>query len=297
MSDCRLHIVTVLYRSDREFSALWSDLCAQTLGAFRIIVVDNSATPGSTSALRALTDARATIVPNADNLGFAKAVNQGLRIALGEGATRCLLLNPDTSLAPDFLEELVASWAAQEWPVVAPRVMQMEDPARSWYAGGSFDDGWTFANRHDEYHPGDPDTPRVVEFASGCCLGLSRKVLDDVGLLDESFFVYWEDADYCLRLKAAGIAIHYLPHPMLLHQGGASSGGERSPAATRLLFVSYMLLLRKHFGMAVALRTMFRTLRRERARPGARPGFLLRIGTAMLRGLAAPLRPEPRLDG
>lgn len=84
-------------------------------------------------------------------------------------------------------------------------------------------------------------------------MGLSSEVLRRVGLLDESFFVYWEDTDYCMRLKAAGVPITYVRDPMLLHEGGASSGGETSPAATRLYYTGYALLLRKHFGLRRAL--------------------------------------------
>lgn len=176
-------------------------------------------------------------------------MNQGLRIATDEGAQRCFLLNPDTVLPENFLKDFLDIWTRHRWLVVAPRIMRAEDPSQSWYAGGCLDYGWAFSNHHEIYSSDDTPDPREVDFASGCCLGLSTEALRRIGLLDESFFIYWEGADYCMRLKAAGIPIAYIRDPMLWHEGGASSGGETSPAATRLYYTGYALLLRKHFGL------------------------------------------------
>lgn len=295
MTQPALYIVVVLYNSADAFSALWPCLAAQTCRDWRLVAIDNASADGSAAGLRALEDPRVTVIENGRNLGFARAVNQGLRTAINQGAQRCMLLNPDTVLPPDFLGELLDAWQRHGWQVVAPRIMRTGDPARSWYAGGYLEYGWAFANRHDDYSPDDTPFPREVDFASGCCLGLSAAVLREVGLLDESFFVYWEDTDYCLRLKAAGIPVTYIRDPMLLHEGGASSGGESSPAATRLFYTSYALLLRKHFGLRQAWQMSFRAFRRERARPGEQPGHARRVAGALWRGLWTPLRPEPRL--
>ena len=291
----QVHIVVVLYNSAEAFTTLWGSLAAQTCQDWRVVAINNNSADDSSRVLRAVTDPRLTVLENSANLGFAGAVNQGLRLAAAEGAQRSMLLNPDTVLPPDFLASLLDAWIREGWHIVAPRIMKAEDPSRAWYAGGHLDYGWVFSNRHDPFNPDDPPQPRTVDFASGCCLGLSAAVLQQVGLLDESFFVYWEDADFCLRLKAAGIPITYLRDPMLLHEGGASSGGESSPAATRLFYTSYALLLRKHFGLPAALRMGFRALRRERARTHEAPGHSGRVAAALWRGLRRPLLPEPQL--
>lgn len=290
-----VHIVVVLYNSADAFTTMWHSLAAQTCRDWRLIAIDNNSADGSAHMLRALPDPRIKVVENSVNVGFARAVNQGLRIAAGEDGQRCLLLNPDTVLPVDFLQNLLDAWMKHGWLVVAPRIMSTEDPSRSWYAGGHLDYGWAFANRHESYSDDDTPDPREVDFASGCCLGLSVEALRRVGLLDESFFVYWEDTDYCMRLKAAGIPITYIRDPMLLHEGGASSGGETSPAATRLYYTGYALLLRKHFGLRGALQIGFRALRREHARQNERFGHARRVAAALWRGLRMPLLPEPRL--
>ncbi len=185
-------------------------------------------------------------------------------------------------------------WTELGAEVIAPRIMFQDDPGISWYAGGSLEYGWIFSNRHHEFDPSIPDEG-AVSFASGCCLGLSHSVLSDVGLLDESFFVYWEDTDFCIRLGKAFKTIHYVSEPFLLHQGGASSGGERSLAATRLYYRCYAQLLRKHFGIAVAIRTVARIIAKESRRDGKAPGHWRRVAAALFRGLATPLRAVPRL--
>lgn len=290
-----VHIVVVLYNSADAFATLWQSLAAQTCRDWRLVVIDNNSADASAEVLRALPDPRVTAVENHTNVGFARAVNQGLRIAADQGAERFMLLNPDTVLPPGFLGELLDAWMKHGWLVVAPRIMKADDPARSWYAGGYLEYGWVFANRHESFGPDDTPGPREVDFASGCCLGLTAGALHRVGLLDESFFVYWEDTDLCIRLKAAGIPITYLRDPMLLHEGGASSGGESSPAATRLFYTSYGLLLRKHFGLREAVRMAFRAIRREYARQNEPQGHARRVAAALWRGLQQPLRPEPRL--
>lgn len=290
-----VHIVVVLYNSADSFPILWQSLTAQTCRDWGLIAIDNNSSDGSAGMLRTMSDARLNVIENSMNVGFARAVNQGLRFAVSDGAQRCLLLNPDTVLAPDFLQNLLDTWIKHGWLVVAPRIMNTEDPSRSWYAGGYLDHGWVFVNKHEEYSPSDTPDPREVDFASGCCLGLSLEALRRIGLLDESFFVYWEDTDFCMRLKAASIPIIYLRDPMLLHEGGASSGGEFSPAATRLYYESYALLLRKHFGWRTALQMGFRVLRREHAYRHEPRGHVRRIAGALWSGLRRSIVTEPRL--
>ena len=290
----QLAIIIVLYRSRAELPALWDCLQAQTFQDWHLIALDNSPEDGGGEFLAGRGDPRVEVVRNAGNLGFSRAVNQGLRRALADGIPRSLLLNPDTECGPDFLAGLMAAWDSTGAQVIAPRVMYHDDPDRSWYAGGHFEDGWIFANRHDVYQPGGPGS-RIVDFASGCCLGITAQVLRQVGLLDESFFVYWEDADYCLRLKAAGVPIQYVEQPVLLHHSGASTdGGERSPVGEALYFGNYAVLLRKHFPLRRALQILLRIFLKERSRPGLRPGSGGRIGRALLRGFLRRRLPVPR---
>lgn len=287
-----LAIVVVLYNSRDEVESLWHCLAAQDWRNWRLLVIDNSSGDGAGRYLAERGDARVTVLANTRNEGFAKAVNAGLGRAIADGAQRCLLLNPDVEFHPGFLADLVARWNETGAQVISPRIMLSGRPDHAWYAGGGFDRTWLFTNVHYPYRP-DGDAPRLVEFASGCCLGLDVTVLRRVGLLDESFFVYWEDSDLCLRLQQEGIPIHYVPSVTLLHAAGASTGGERSPAAQRLFHQSYVVMMRKHFGFVAALRTIWRSLAQEWRHRKREPGRWIQIAMAMTSGLLRRRRPVP----
>ena len=290
-----LHIVVVLFHSADAIRMLWNCLQAQSFADWQMVVIDNGAADDAGAFLASQDDPRVRLHVNTVNEGFARGVNRGLRLAVADGAERLLLLNPDVDFDSGFLLGLMDQWTIRQAEVIAPRIMYQENPDVAWYAGGRLDYGWIFSNRHEPYRPSDPDA-RLVEFASGCCLGLTRRTLQMVGLLDESFFVYWEDTDYCLRLKAAGQPIQYVAEPALLHEGGASSGGERSPAAARLYYRSYAQLLKKHFGLRQALATVARVTLKEYSRLNQAPGHGRRVASALLHGLLTTLRPVPRLE-
>ncbi len=284
-----LAIITVLYRSEGAVEALWASLSSQTFRDWRLYVIDNAYPDAAADYLESTGDRRVRVTRNRTNTGFAGGANAGLSAAVADGAQRCLLLNPDVHFEPDFFARLQAAWTCQE--VIAPRVMLQGSKGQAWYAGGQFDRKWVFTNQHWA-DPAMPDC--TVEFASGCCLGLTSAVLRRVGLLDESMFVYWEDADYCMRLKEAQIAISYLRDPCLWHEGGASSGGERAPAAKSLYYKAWAVFLRKHFGLQQAARGLLRLVSKEAGR--GRLLDAMQIAGPMLLGLMVRPRPLANIE-
>ena len=290
-----IHLVTVLYNSRACLAAFAASLGAQTHRSWRLIAVDNASADGGADLLAGTADARIAVLRNAKNLGFAGAANQGIRAALAKGSDFVVLLNGDTVLPADFLARFLAARAALRAEVIAPRIMHLHRPDEAWYAGGHLEHGWIFQNIHEPYDPADTTTARAVEFASGCCLGISKTALTKVGLFDERFFVYWEDTDLCLRLKAAGLPIYYVNDVVIFHEGGHASGGEFSASYSRLYYRSYVQLLRKHFGPAVALRTVVRVALKELGRPEKKWRRLWAMLAAMARGLVTPPRPLSRI--
>jgi hypothetical protein len=296
MTPARVHIVTVLYNSAAQLPGFLDCLTAQMMREWRLIAIDNASQDESRRLLEARHDTRIAIIGNAANRGFARATNQGLRVAMQDAGEIFVLMNNDTVFAPEFLTTMLAMRARLGAIVLAPRIMRAADPSQDWYAGGHLDQDWVFSSRHDAYDPSDPREWWPVDFASGCCLLLTRAVLDQIGLLDERFFVYWEDTDYCLRLKQHAVSIAYVPGLSMLHDAGASSGGEFSISYNRLYYRSYMQLLRKHFGMRVALRSAARVLLKEAARSGRDRRPVFRAGWAMVKGLGAVPRRTPAFE-
>lgn len=290
-----LAIIVVLYKSEADIHSFWENLAHQTHAEFRLIAINNPAGKASEAAdyLEYAEDSRIAVIRNKDNVGFARAVNQGLRQGYNQGCDRFLLLNPDTIFDLTFLQELDDAWTESSAPVIAPRVMYADDPSSAYYAGGHFDYGYIFSPRHDPYS--ERVESKIVEYASGCCLGFTKTVLERVGLLDETFFVYFEDADLCLRLQGSGYPIRYVKHPHILHKSGSSSDGEFSPSATILYYKSLAQFLRKHFSLPVAIRNVIRIVRIETARSGKPPGHAGRVLRALAQGLLSKVRPMPRL--
>jgi GT2 family glycosyltransferase len=288
------YLVTVLYNCGDCIPAFLASLAAQDFPEWRLIAIDNASKDDSAAILIGAADPRISVVRNDTNLGFAVAANQGMRMALAQGAEFINLINNDTQLPADFLGRLLASRAELQADVIVPRIMRLDQSGEAWYAGGHLENDWVFKNVHEPYDPSDQRRVRTVGFASGCCLGLSRRVLLQVGLFDESFFVYWEDADYCLRLKASNIPIFYVNDLVIMHEGAHASGGENNVPFNRLYWRSYIQIVRKHFGFMVAVRTLVRISLKELGRPNKKTQALRAMLLAMARGLTAPLLPPAK---
>lgn len=287
-----VYLVTILFNSADCIAAFGRDLVAQTFRNWRLIAIDNASVDDSAGALTCLADERIQVIRNRRNLGFARAANQGMRLAVEKGAEFLVLINNDTRMAPDLLARFIAARGRLGADVITPRIMYLDRPNEAWYAGGHLAYDWVFKNVHEQFDPTETRSEWTVDFASGCCLGLSAKVLKSVGLLDESLFVYWEDTDYCLRLKLAGVPIWYVHDLVLMHEGGHASGGERSVGFNRLFWRSYVVVIRKHFGLTVAMRSIARVALKELGRPEKRPRPLIAMLLALLRGMVTPIRPK-----
>lgn len=290
-----IHLVTILYNSADWMPGFLDCLLAQDLADWRLIAIDNASTDGAAALVEARADPRMTVIRNAANLGFSKAANQGIMRAAAEGGAFYVLLNNDTRFPPNLLQDLMAKRRSLGADVIAPRIMDLADETKTYFAGGRLDRGWLVNHLHDQHDPDDPRDWRPVESASGCCLGLTRAAVERVGLLDESFFVYWEDVDLCMRLTAAGIPIIYVRDPWLQHAEAGSTGGESNPAHNRVWYEAYMVFLRKHFGLRFAVASMARIMRLELRRQDWSRQRKRVAFASMVRGLTKRLVLPPRL--
>ncbi|MFU8772087.1 MAG: glycosyltransferase family 2 protein, partial [Anaerolineales bacterium] len=199
--------------------------------AFEVIVIDNASEDGSADMI-ADDFPQAQLVRNMRNVGFAAANNQGLEIASGR---HILLLNSDTIVHGDVLERSV------EWldahPTVAAmgcRVLNTDGTVQrtcSMYPSllnqvllttGLWKLRWPrFLGRSQITH-WNRDTEREVEVISGCYMLVRRSVIDEVGLLDEDFFFFGEETDWCRRMRNAGWRLMFAPVGEITHHGGGS---------------------------------------------------------------------------
>ena len=191
-----------------------------------VVVVDNGSTDGSVNAIRERFP-RVVILEMKQNLRFAGGTNAGVRYGLEHGGEMFLLLNNDTTVDPEFLSPLVSRLGSQtRTGLVAPKIYYHDEPNRLWFAGGEIS-MWTGTMRHSgirELDNGQHDASRDIEFASGCCMLVKREVIEQVGLLDESYSIYTEDADLCMRVRQNGYTIAYEPRSKIWHKLSSSSG-------------------------------------------------------------------------
>lgn len=189
-----------------------------------IIVVDNNSEDGSSDLIKK-DFPEVKVISNKENFGFAKANNQALRQAQGEFI---LLLNSDTVVKPKALEELV-EFAKQhpEAGVIGARLLNPDGSVQPsvfhlpTIKGAVLEYWLKQKGTFEKYFPVDND-PREVEAVVGAAMLIPKTVIEKVGLLDERYFMYFEDLDYCRRVKHTGFKVYYLPQAEIIHQHGAS---------------------------------------------------------------------------
>ena len=197
----------------------------QTCRDFEIILLDDASTNDSVARLREHLPPNTVFLPQQQNQGFAAVNNIGMRRALADGCDWALLLNNDTVAAPDFLETLLRQ--TPEGAVSCPKMLFLDPPDEIWFAGGELDRA-TGRVRHLGGHQKDGPAfaqAKQVNFITFCCVLLPRSVIERVGYLDETLFMYCEDVDYCMRLGDAGVPLWFLPDAKIWHKAGGSAGG------------------------------------------------------------------------
>jgi hypothetical protein len=239
--------VVILNWNGRELlPACLSALDAQTFHDFEVIVVDNGSHDGSPEWLTAQYPA-VRLIQNATNLGFAAANNQGIRAAQ---APLIMLLNNDAYLAPDCLQKLIAAADGATWAgMFACKIVQHSVSDRMDSAGIEVDRaglawnrGWgELAARHAQ--------SQEVFGPSAAAALYCRAMLDQIGLLDDDFFIYYEDVDLAWRAQWAGWRCLYVPEAVVEHVHSATTR-RGSPFKRRLLSRNKWWAIAKNYPFA-----------------------------------------------
>lgn len=212
-----------------------------------VLVVDNASTDGTLTAVRERHPNVRTLQTGA-NLGFAGGNNAGIAHALAEGADIVGVLNNDTLVEPGFLGPLVDALVGPALRAVSPDIRYATEPELSWFRGGVID---TRAGRpHHLAAAEQPDPagdPVASEILSGCCLLASARTWRRVGLFDEGMFLIFEDSDWSIRAREAGVELAVVRASRIRHKvsgsfrGGAGLLGEYYLARNGLVFAARYL--------------------------------------------------------
>jgi GT2 family glycosyltransferase len=187
---------------------------------FEIVLVDNGSGDGSPERL-ASEFPEVRLLKNATNLGFPAGNNVAIRDALERNPDYLLLLNNDTLVAPDFLSKMVAVAESDEKiGLVNPKILYFEPSDRIWFAGGFYKPGQSFGvvrgvNRKDV---GKFNETTEISFVTGCAFLIKVEVVHRIGLLDEIFFLGFEDMDWSVRAIQAGYKAYYVGSSVIWHK-------------------------------------------------------------------------------
>jgi hypothetical protein len=265
---------------------------------YEIIVVDNGSQDGTAEML---TEGypQVQLIQNSANMGFTRPINQAMQHASGRWL---VLLNPDTIIHPGAIDQLVGFMEAHpQAGICGPKVLNRDGTLqkscrrgepRPW-AVMSYFLGLSRLFPHQAFFGGyqlnhlPEDAPLVVDGVSGSCMLVRREVVDQIGYMDERFFAYQEDADYCHRARQAGWLVYYAPAAKITHFGGLGGSRVEPYRAIIAWHYSYWLYYRKNLaseyfflfnwvyyllmGIKLAVTLLATLFRRDKFAGGRRP--------------------------
>jgi len=259
-------VINIILNTNRREDTIecLDSLAKSTYTNQKTIVLDNHSSDGSVTTIEAnYPDVQ--IIHIEDNQGYAGNNNVGIKAALAQGAEWVFVLNEDTILAPDCITHLVkAGESDPRIGIVGPMVCHFDEPEIIQSAGGLFDKHLN-ANHiaQNELDTGQFSQPHMVDWITGCGIMVRREVIQDIGKIDERFFYYVEEVEWCLRAKRAGWQILHIPQAKLWHKG-VQRDYQPKPSVTYYATRNRLLMLSKHkappMARIVAWQSIARTL-------------------------------------
>ncbi len=230
----KLAIITVIYKNYSILKDFFDSFQKQTNNNFSVFVVD------LTEESQEFSRPSYATVLKGKNKGYASGLNIGLKKAIAEGFEHFCFINSDTTVDKAFVNSAYDSIIKHPGSIVGGKIYYYPGSEYHkdryskenlgniiWYAGGSID--WnSVVGVHravDEVDERKYDSFEKTEFITGCLMCFDKKVIDTLGYLDESYFLYYEDADWCVRAKRKGINLYYDPSIIIWHKNAQSTGG------------------------------------------------------------------------
>ena len=221
----KIGLVTITYNSANVLQPFLDCVWKQTHSNLVLYVIDNASGDATLSILEDEQDGRLKIIKNATNLGVAKANNQGIEKAISDGCDQVLIINNDVEFESTLIEKLIKVQLEKACSLVTPKMMYYDNPNHIWYAGSWFIKKKGYLPLHrgmKELDEGQYDKIIEVEYAPTCCLLVKKEVFQDIGLMDEKYFVYFDDTDFSYRVwKDGRHKMFYCPNVKLYHKVGS----------------------------------------------------------------------------
>lgn len=233
-----LAITTVVYQNYTVLDDFLRSLSAQTSKDFHLFVSDLSEEKKPVE-----NDQINLTVSYGENLGYAHGINMALKNAINAGFEQFCVVNNDTYFENEFVENVTKSIQLHPQSIIGGKIYyapgyeyhksryKNTDLGKViWYAGGETD--WNHViTRHvgvDQIDEGNFDIESQTGFVTGCLMCFDKKVINKIGFMDESYFLFYEDADYCERAKRKGLNLYFDPLIKIWHKSGQSTQGPGS---------------------------------------------------------------------
>jgi GT2 family glycosyltransferase len=247
-------IVTVLFNSDEVLPGFFESLSKQKEIRYRLYVIDNSKSDSGSRLSRELADRYgidAKIVFNDANVGVAKGNNQGIEFALGDGCNYVLLANNDIEFNNELLlVNLKNSLKEDNYSAIVPKIYFHGTREKIWFAGGRFNTlrATTPHLGEGEYDIAQYDDIKTMEYAPTCFVLISVNSFKKIGMMDEKYFVYYDDADFLWRMKKENLKVGFASKEIVLHKVSHSTGGDVSEFSLFYGARNRIYFIRKHYG-------------------------------------------------
>jgi GT2 family glycosyltransferase len=224
----RIGIVTVLYKSETVLDDFFRTLNEQSYKNFILYIIDNKSPDNSLNKSKELANHvcfETKFIENDDNYGVAKGNNQGIEAALKDNCDYVLLSNNDVVLQPDTIEKLYLGLKENDADMAVPKIYS-HDTGLIWAAGGKFTkyNGATIHIGIEEKDTGKYDKNYQVDYSPTCFMLIKRNIFSIVGMMDEKYFVYFDDTDFVYRAREKKIKLFYIYNSIIIHKESTSTG-------------------------------------------------------------------------
>ena len=232
----KIGLVTVLYKSDDVLTDFFLSLSLQDYTGYHLYLIDNSPSTQTDTLIDVLAEKylkngqQYTHIKNTENLGVAAANNQGINLSLNNNCSHVLLLNNDIEFfQPGLLKEMIDCAVEKDEDITVPKIFY-HHTRTIWMAGGQLIKSKAYSTHVGLDQPdGDTfNTEKHFDYAPTCFMLISKKVFETVGLMDEKYFVYYDDTDFMIRAINAGFKVYYIPSLEVFHKVSSSTGGGES---------------------------------------------------------------------
>lgn len=227
MIDKKVGIILVNYNGAKDTIECLNSLKNIFYSNKCVYIVDNNSNEEDVKYLENNVDYfDVKIIKLKENLGFSGGNNFGIKKAMADGCEVIGLLNNDTTVEVDFLNQLVVKlFSDEKIGAVVPQIRDYYNEDIVSYGGGEINylKGSVFIEGINRYDESINNTERFITFGHGCCLFMKNEMILKVGLLPEEYFLYFEDADYSIQIIKTGYKILYCPESIIYHKESAST--------------------------------------------------------------------------